>query len=366
MTVGCAVSFSLETLYFRRSQDSPFRDISMLGVRVFGWIPFILLFLCSDVSVAYTMPLTQQMDPPMDETTKAWNIPFPTLGGKQFWTDYRWWYGWKVQYNSTLGHWRLLDPKGIRRAWGGKQAMLGELERAKAMAPPSIEYDEVILLAHGLFRTHGSMMPIAEELRRMESVEVDRHATKRICVAMAYASTRDSIDHHSAAMRELLENLPGKPRISFVGHSLGNIVFRHAIGEWQRNGDPEGVLKRLNRAVMLGPPNNGSAFAAQLSKLGLFETLTGSSGVHLGPSWEKLQASLGVPPCPFAIVIGDVSGSAIQNPFLEGPSDGVVTVEEAKLDGATEIKTFPTVHSFLMSNEEIVRSVVSFLVGKGL
>ena len=25
-----------------------------------------------------------------------WNLPLPTLGGMQFWTDYRWFYGWRV------------------------------------------------------------------------------------------------------------------------------------------------------------------------------------------------------------------------------------------------------------------------------
>jgi hypothetical protein len=183
---------------------------------------------------------------------------------------------------------------------------------------------------------------------------------------MTYASTRDSIAEHSAAMRELLETLPGTPRISFVGHSLGNIVFRHAIGQWKANGDPQKMLERLHRVVMLGPPNQGSAFAASLSRLGLFETLTGSTGMHLGPAWEKLQHSLGTPPCPFAIVIGDISSSSLKNPFLGEPNDGVVTVNEATLEGASEIKTFPVVHSFLMRDEAIVRATVSYLMGREL
>ncbi len=302
----------------------------------------------------------------MDDGTKAWNIPFPTMGGQQFWTDYRWWNDWKVQYNSTLDHWRLIDPNRVRRAWGGRQAMLEELDKVISKqggteTPP----EHVILLAHGLFRTQHSMYPIADELGRIETLNPDE--PKRVCISMAYASTRDPIAKHSQAMRELLEHLPGNPRISFVGHSLGNIVFRHMIGDLQRNGDPTNILGRLDRAVMLGPPNNGSAFAASMAKIGVFETLTGSTGLHLGAAWDKIQSELGVPPCPFAIVIGDISKtSSIQNPFLEGASDGVVTVEEATLEGAAEIKTFPALHSFLMSDEEIVRATISFLRGNSL
>ncbi len=150
--------------------------------------------------------------------------------------------------------------------------------------------------------THGSQ----PGYRANERQPISEKAVQEF-VPISYASTRSSIDNHANAFRELVENLPGEPRISFVGHSLGNIVFRRAIGEWQNAGDPRGVLSRMHRAVMCGPPNQGSAFAASLSKLGVFETLTGASGMHLGPALEKLQSSWETPPCPFAIVIGDIS-----------------------------------------------------------
>lgn len=334
-----------------------------------------LFILCALVScfsypagVAHCMPPDSEegREEKMDDSTKAWNIPLPTLGGKQFWTDFRWWNGWKLQFNSTLNHWRLLDPKGIRRAWGGKQAMLDELQKAKKSSADNVTPDVVVLLAHGLFRTHGSMLPIAEEIKRYEQAHPDLPPKKRECVSMTYASTRDSIPHHASAMRELLENLDGEPEIWFVGHSLGNIVFRYMIGDLQRTGDPKNLLPRIQRAVMLGPPNNGSALAKSLTGFGVFENLAGSSGMHLGAAWEKLQSELAEPHCPFAIVIGDISQSRIQNPLLEGASDGIVTVAEATLDSATEIRTFPVIHSFLMSDENITRSTVSFLFGGSL
>lgn len=305
----------------------------------------------------------------MKENAKPWNLPLPTLGGKQFWTDYRWWQGWRIQYNSTLDHWRLLDPNAVRRAWGGRQAMLDELSRVSASNQVESNPSEVVLLVHGLMRTASSMDPIEKELARVDRdlmILQPDFAKKRTAISFSYASTRDPISVHSAALRELVENLPGQPRISMVGHSLGNIVFRQAIGEWQRNGDPKKVLPRMNRVVMLGPPNQGSSFAAKLSRLGLFETVTGNSGMQLGPSWDQFRNGLGTPPCPFAIVAGDISKSPIQNPLLSGPSDGVVTLEEAALDGMAEIASVPVVHSFLMSNSSVVRATVSFLSGNGL
>lgn len=246
--------------------------------------------------------------------------------------------------------------------------MIDELDRVIASSPSIPAPTEVVLLLHGLMRSASSMSAIEKELARID-VDAARNqptAKKRTPIAFTYASTRDPISTHSSALRELVENLPGQPTISMVGHSMGNIVFRHAIGEWQRSGDPKFVLPRMNRAVMLGPPNQGSAFAAKLSRLGIFETITGNSGMQLGPSWDKVRDRLGTPPCPFAIVAGDISSSPIQNPLLTGPSDGVVTIQEASLEGMTEIASVPVIHSLLMSDSSVVRATVSFLSGNGL
>lgn len=302
------------------------------------------------------------------------NIELPTLGGKQFWTDHRWWYGWRVQYNHTLDHWRLLDDRSVRKAWGTKEAMLEALEAAKekklvateeSESPPT----EVVFLLHGLMRTSSSMRPIEVKLQEkyegdVENKTSDSATTAPCIIRYSYASTRAPIASHAEAFRELVENLPGKPRIKIAGHSLGNIVTRLAIAQWNTQGDPKGVLERLDRVVMLGPPNQGSSFAKRLSQLGLFETITGKAGMQLGPQWDGFQENLGIPPCPFAVLAGDLTGSPIQNPLLDGPNDAVVTIEEAKLEGMTEFKTYPVLHSLLMQDSRCVVDAVEFLTGK--
>jgi pimeloyl-ACP methyl ester carboxylesterase len=309
-------------------------------------------------------PVTSNRDP-----LSSWNIALPTLGGKQFWTDYRWWYGWRVQYNRTLNHWRIIDPTSTRRAWGSKDAMLTELGKIESehqanQTPP----EEVVVLLHGLIRSASSMKPLANEIRqRMEEHAVGdskESTTLNRCqvLSFTYASTRDSVAVHAAAFREMMENLPGTPRWKAVGHSMGNIVLRAAIAQWQAEGDPKGVLARLQRVVMLGPPNQGSSFAKKLSQLGLFEMVTGNSGMQLGPQWQDFQQHLGVPPCPFAVIAGDVSQHPIQNPLLNGPSDGVVTVEESKLDGMSDFTTVPVLHSFLMQDAACVKMAVDYLL----
>jgi len=300
------------------------------------------------------------------------NIELPTLGGKQFWTDHRWWNGWRIQYNHTLDHWRLIDDRSIRRAWGSKEAMLEALEEAKqknldeaakktsdVQNRPSPAQEDVVILLHGLMRTSSSMRPI--EIKLNEKYSATANPLPQV-IRFSYASTRAPITSHAEALRELVDNLPGKPRIRFAGHSLGNIVTRLAIAQWSTQGDPHGVLSRIERVVMLGPPNQGSSFAKRLSQLGLFETITGKSGMQLGPQWDGFQENLGIPPCPFAILAGDLTGSSIQNPLLDGPNDAVVTVDEAKLEGMSEFKTYPVLHSFLMQDPRCVEDAVDFLM----
>lgn len=299
--------------------------------------------------------------------SKLWNVDLPTMGGLQFWTDFRWSNGWRVQYNSLSKHWRLLDPKSIRRAWGGKQAMLDELEnRVASESQIGDRSTEVVVLIHGLMRTSGCMKSLEQEIASYDQqrAATDPDYVVRTTISYSYASTRESIAFHAAAFREFIEHLPDRPRISVVGHSLGNIVLRHAIGDWQK-ADSQQVLSRLRRVVMLGPPNQGSEFAKRLSRLGLFETITGQSGMQLGPSWDDFLHHLGTPRCPFMIVAGDISNSPIQNPLLQGASDGIVSVTETQLEGADETLVVPVLHSFLMSDRRVVREVVSFLSENG-
>lgn len=280
----------------------------------------------------------------------------PTLGGKQLWTDHRYWNGWRIQYNPVFQHWRLLDPKSIRRGWGTKHGMLDELFLAEQSHNPKVQPpEEVVLLMHGLLRSSACMKPLATEIR-------SRRSKAREMIYFNYASSRDSVASHATAFRELMEHLPGKPRWRVIGHSLGNIVLRAAIAQWNADGDPTDCLARLDRAVMLGPPNQGSSFARKLSQLGLFETVTGRSGMQLGPQWSDFQAHLGIPPCPFAIIAGDISQQWIGNPWLRGPSDGIVTVEETKLEGMAKFIVHPVLHAFLMQDARCIQDAIDFLL----
>lgn len=306
----------------------------------------IFVFLLSCLSLATPMSLSQDDKEPQ---VPWFNLKLPTLGGKQVWTDHVWRDGWTIQQNVLTGHWRLLDPHSVRHAWGSRAGCDAVLQQKELSG--TIAGGRAIILLHGLMRSSSSMEQLAKSLQ--ETLELP-------IINFAYASTRSSISEHAAALRELVAGLPGDTRLSFVGHSMGNIVLRHALGDWQRTGD-EQTLQRIEQVVMLGPPNKGAAIARQLAKSRVFGWVTGQAGMELGPHWKEFEDKLAVPHCPFGIIAGHLPESSFQNPLVDGASDFVVSVEEAHLAGEADFLEVPRLHSFLMDDPEVQRAVANFM-----
>jgi hypothetical protein len=283
------------------------------------------------------------------------NLRWPTLGGRQFWTDWQWRDGWRVQQNALSEHWRLLSPANVRYAWGSRELCLRELQ-AQAGGAAVTPDERIVVLLHGLMRSSASMQSLAAAL---EQGGIERP------VCFEYASSRRSIADHAVALRHWLEHLPGRPRIDFVAHSMGNIVIRHLMADLQRDGDPEGLLPRFGKMVMLGPPNQGSEVARQLGRLGLFELLTGRGGMELGPAWDAFQHRLAVPSIPFIIIAGEVGNTWLRHPLVSGPNDLIVAVDETRLPGAERFHRVTALHSLMMNDAKVQQIVMDFLGDEG-
>ena len=279
------------------------------------------------------------------------NLAWKTTGGMQFWTDHLYRDGYRVQQNAVTGHWRLLNPDNVRLGWGNRANCESVLERKNPKSGTKQNMKSTVVLLHGLMRTRTSMTSLAKELQDQSFPDVIR---------FSYASTRRSIADHASALQEVLNDLPEKTELRFVGHSMGNIVVRHMLKDLEKS-DPQKLLPRCKSMVMLGPPNQGALIAKRLAPTGIFGWVTGAGGLELGPDWQKLEKNLATPPFPFAIVAGDVSAQPIQNPLTTGSGDFVVSVEEAKLEGSQWLKTVPVLHSFLMDDTDVQKMTIDFL-----
>lgn len=142
----------------------------------------------------------------------------------------------------------------------------------------------------------------------------------------------------------------GLPQLHLVAHSLGGILALHLFA---RHGTvPPG------RVVFIGTPAAGSAVAARLARRNpgaLLLGLSGDKGLLGGaPDWPGGR-ELGV-------ISGDLSlGAGRLLGGLSGANDGTVTVEETRIDGATDSVRVHASHLGLLFSHRTAYEVVSFL-----
>ncbi len=279
------------------------------------------------------------------------DMKLPTLGGKQFWTDFVVLGDYRIQQNAITGKYRLLDPNNVKHAGGDFSTCRSELTKLELAGKTPKLTDTVVLMLHGLGRSRSSMSKLAKAVE-------DGTGWSVLC--MGYASTRKSVNDHADALESVLKNIPAK-EIHLVAHSLGNIVIRRYLKTRTdpttgRQGDP-----RIKRIVMLGPPNQGAAMARLLKKVKPFEWINGPAGLQLANDPEAFQRELAVPQQPFAIIAGNAFADRGGNPLIPGPDDLIVGVTETKLDGAAGFLVVPYTHTWLMNQEQVQQATIKFL-----
>jgi hypothetical protein len=277
-----------------------------------------------------------------------------TFGGQQFWTDLRYAGGWRIQVNSETDHHRLLDPKNVRHAWGNQLHCQQLLDQKIANGEITQASGKVVILLHGLIRTKSSMQTMANYLMKNGDFTT---------VNFQYASTREKIGEHAAALKSVIDQLgPQVTEISFVCHSLGNIVVRRYLGNNTDEKTGQQGDMRIKRMVMIGPPNQGSRMARILKTSFLFQQIAGVSGMQLARQWEKLDPTLATPAFEFGIVAGgQETDKNFSNFILKGKDDFTVSLDEAKLAGAHDLLVRPLLHSTMMHQPEVMKATQLFL-----
>lgn len=327
----------------------------------FGWLLTLLwISWASVVRPASGQELKTDTDKVTDnnegQDEEAEDLPpnwkFGTLGGKQFWTDELIHGDWRIQRNVLSGHFRLLDANNQRRAWGSWEGCHEQWEklRKEEHVPPLMP--KVVILVHGLGRSRSSLSGLAEYLNKHSTMEV---------LNFGYASTRVPLKEDAKSLALVVSRLEGVQEISFVAHSMGNLVVRHFLHDQWMAARGLGNDPRIQRFVMLAPPNNGAALAGRFQYDPTFRILFGTGGQQFTSQWDELQKHLSIPPFPFGIIAGGAEDSSERNPMLEGNDDLVVTVEETRLPGAADFVVLPVLHSFIMNDQRVQEYTLRFL-----
>lgn len=203
---------------------------------------------------------------------------------------------------------------------------------------------EAVVLVHGLGRTDRSMRPLERSLEE---------AGYRVA-NLRYPSTEHEPEVLVDGLAQHIEACcADTPRLHFVTHSLGGILLRAHLAERKP--------PNLGRVVMLAPPNRGSEVVDALGDSKLFEWVYGPTARQLGTAKGSLPNRLPPPDYELGVIAGRESVSPAGALFIEGESDGTVSVEHTKLRGMADFLVVPHSHPFIMRSDEVAEQVLEFL-----
>ena len=216
--------------------------------------------------------------------------------------------------------------------------------RGSAAARASDRGRACIVAVHGLWMVGGVMAVLA---RRIAPHGFDVRP-------FGYASIREGLDANAARLADFIASVPGDT-VHLLGHSLGCVVIRALL---ERH-----VFDRPGRVVCLGPPFRGSLTAERVARV--------PGGAHLiGHSLRDLLALGGYRNAGAGREVGIIAGNVpvgMGRLFgrFPGPNDGMVTVQETRLEGAADHIVLPVAHTALLWSREVARQTEHFLrVGK--
>lgn len=280
------------------------------------------------------------------------NLMNKTAGGKQFWADRWFFHDWRIQRHVLTGHCRLLDGANRRHTYGSYDACRAKLEeiRRRDNLPPM--QGKAVIILHGLFRTRSAMARLRAAIAEGSDYAV---------FCMGYPTTRGGVAEHAESLDSVVSSLEGITEISFVAHSLGNLVVRHWLKDLAGRKQTLPAGQAFGRMVMLAPPNLQPQLATKLVRGPVANFVAGPAAQQLATGWELLEPKLTTPPFEFGILAGGKGDGRGYNPLLPGDDDGVVTVESTRLPGAGDFRVLPVLHSFFMNDSKVHELTRRFL-----
>ena len=279
----------------------------------------------------------------------------PTLGGRFVWSDEVVNHGWRIQKHAVIGYYRLLDASDRRQAFGSFDTCLAKLNEVKIAQkfPPNPK--EVVIVLHGLGAGRQFMEGLSNYLEENGNLAT---------INVGYPSTLEDIDSYAASLDSVIRHLDGVERVSFVAHSMGNIVIRRYLNTLSRLDPSMRPPIEFKRMVMISPPNHGAELADQWADNKLVEMAAGKPLEQLAPSngWPELERQLATPEFPFGIIVGGRGDAEGYLDAIPGDDDALLSIETSKLAGASDFIQTKGIHQLMPQYKEVRAATLNFLI----
>lgn len=207
------------------------------------------------------------------------------------------------------------------------------------------ERDGSVVLVHGLGRTSRSLVLLERRLAA-EGYRV---------VSFDYPSTLEPFDYLVDSLATVVRECcrAGDEPVHFVTHSMGGVLVRALLRD--------SIRAEEGRVVMLSPPNQGSEIIDAFSSSPLLVGLLGPAGASLGTDSTSVPARLGRARFSLGVIAGDQSVTRVGSWLIPGPDDGLVGVEQTRVEGVDDFMVVPSTHTMIMNRRDVADAVIHFL-----
>ncbi len=202
-----------------------------------------------------------------------------------------------------------------------------------------------IMLIHGQGRTPLSMAALGWRLSRQQ---VNVHY-------FGYATYFQTFDDIVQRFVRTIRAEVGDAPYAIVSHSLGGIITRAAL--------PALSDHAPRHLVMLAPPNHPSRIAKMMRSNSLYRLATWDCGQKLAD--DEFYDCLPAPAVPTTIIAGTNRVDGLWQQVVFGDdekiNDGILSLDETRLETAAEFVQVPSRHGFIMNSKEVADIVLRTL-----
>lgn len=187
-------------------------------------------------------------------------------------------------------------------------------------------------------RTPLSLARLARAVRRLGHEPV---STGYVAALESFATVRTRVRTRLASLTS---------PYACIGHSLGGLLLRAALGE---------VDRQPAHIVFIGTPQRSPVLARRYRRLWPYRIVNGEMGQLLAD--EAFFARLPPVRSPHTVVAGTGGRTGKWSPFGDEPNDGIVAVTETLLANSAPPVLVRAHHSFLMNHRDVRAAIARAL-----
>lgn len=168
--------------------------------------------------------------------------------------------------------------------------------------------------------------------------------------SFGYSVTLQPFSTIQTRLTKRIETLATKGDYILIGHSLGGVLIRAALGSLSAE------TRKPKHIFLLGSPVKAVSLAKRLRSNLFFRALTRDCGRLLGSDERMAKIPPPLPPTTGIAGIKGMSGKL--SPFGSEPNDGVVSLSEVSADWLTYQIKLPIIHTLLPSSKQVAQIIL--------